>query len=172
MRIAAKQREQAVVQTLVENGWSVIYDYQLAADGKFDPTLQPRGPDWLRRFLGDEFFGDPARLFAEIPVDSQLAEVKDSLRQLHTVKYVEICGGSELTDKGLAILVDLTELESLEFIAGSEITDASIPKLKRLTKLKWLSLGSRHISEHSLRELKMVLPSCKIADLDDDEPSQ
>jgi len=169
-RMAAKRRERVAVETLRKNGWAVTYDYQLAADGKYDATRQPPIPDWLGKVLGDDFFCDPSSLFAEIGDDSELDEVKDALRQMHTVKTFRVCGSSSVTDRGLSVITDLTQLESLEFIASSGITDASIPRLKRLTKLKWLSLNSRHVSEQSLRELKTALPRLRIADLGDDEP--
>lgn len=172
-RIAEKQQERAAVKTLRENQCLVFYDYQVTADGAVRLDREPPGPEWLRRLLGDDYFVAPALLCPQVADDNRLVRVRHALRELQTVTSVRLIGGCgrDATDKGLVILADLTQLESIVFVSDKAITEASIPKLSRLTKLKSLKFLRPRLDDKPLRDFKSVLPRCKIEYVYDDDTS-
>lgn len=51
---ARTQRE--LVKAILAAGGEVFYDWQVTDDGSDSGLEHPPGPDWLRRWLGDEYF--------------------------------------------------------------------------------------------------------------------
>ncbi len=77
---------------------------------------------------------------------------------------------TEITDRGLAHLSRLTDLEGL-VIQGSRITDKGLEYLRKLTNLKHLWLVNTSVSQHGVQRLRAALPNCEIAAMqrEDDE---
>ena len=51
-KIEQKRKERDAVEAIVKLGGSVTYDYEKVRGAK------PPGPDWLRKFLGENFFSE------------------------------------------------------------------------------------------------------------------
>ncbi len=53
---ARKQRE--AVAWVHEMGGTVYYDFKIDEDGFVEPIDEPRGPKWIRKWLGRDFLDD------------------------------------------------------------------------------------------------------------------
>ena len=60
-KIERKRQEREAVESLIKDGWSVVYDSQIDLSGKQYSSDKPRGPGWLRTVLGENFFSKLAR---------------------------------------------------------------------------------------------------------------
>lgn len=141
-----------------------------AGDSMWKPawgTLAPgRGtwaPDWLRDRLGDEYFREVAHVstFVDIqkgsahapglgkpPIDDALA----AIRGQSGVRTLQL-GGATVTDRGLAAVADLTNLEEFFLWWGTGITDAGVAHLARLPRLRLVDIGLASVTDESLVHL-------------------
>ena len=74
-------------------------------------------------------------------------------------------GGTDMTDAAVKHIADnMPDLQGLELgtSLGTQVSDASVPHFARLKKLKSLGLGGSQITEKGMKELKELLPDCKI----------
>src|SRR5205809_406549 len=55
-------RQAAIVSRIKEAGGTVRYHGQVDSAGKVIAGAQPRGPAWLRRMIGDDFFDEPVSI--------------------------------------------------------------------------------------------------------------
>jgi hypothetical protein len=69
---------------------------------------------------------------------------------------------SRLTDKGLAVIGGMTQLENLVIPSHPNITDASVPYLKQMTGLQRLDIQGKGITQQGFSELKLALPNTTI----------
>jgi Leucine-rich repeat (LRR) protein len=179
----AKQQLQCV-QELQKLGYRVLYNHQAerGPDGN--------GPFWrsplLRKWLGDEFFDDPA--YVEIgaaPADARVRSAVPFLRQLRK-PFMLRTFWCALSDEGAKSIKDISNLESLD-IGDNRLTTAGLSELHSLPSLKGLSLNNcdnldddavqylqqlpqlqllgiigANLSGKAVRELKMNLPNCKV----------
>src|SRR5438477_7806102 len=76
MKVRAKQRERAAAKAISELGGHVMYDYQWDSIRK-RPT--PIGPEWLRKWLGNDFFADvkSVNLNMAKPTDADLRRLRE-----------------------------------------------------------------------------------------------
>lgn len=145
----ARRQRLAVAQVEKYNG-HVRFDYEYA-DGKEIPDAQPKGPRWLRRILGDDYFREVSRvIYADQPLsDATLAPLADlsgveELRFLagfyHGNAPVDPPPGLErLTESGLSRLEGLARLRRLEF-HGMELTGSMLRHFRHSTQLEELSI--------------------------------
>lgn len=87
-------------------------------------AIEEPEPNLPRRLLGDDFFRDVN--FAEVQTDAGL----EQLAALPRLRTVMRAGFVRITDRGLAGLVDLTELKNLD-LSDTRITDAGLVHLRR-----------------------------------------
>ena len=136
------------------------YDYELDANGdelvQFD--LEPSGPKWLRRLLGDDFFNDVVRLDVCSFTDDDLEKVK-GLTELQGLELY----GCKLTGDGLRH-VNPSHLRKLN-LAATKVTDDSLKNLERFTQLEELELG-QNMDGISDEGLKHLLPLKRLRRLD------
>jgi hypothetical protein len=112
-----------------------------------------RGPEWLRRLLGEK------RLWSFCPVTQVFlgqTEVTDAdLEVICGIKSLEnvsiVC--TRFGDTGLKHLAGLPHLKRLSLLE-TEVTDTGIARLKQLTELEVLDLERTHITDRSLIELR------------------
>jgi internalin A len=144
-RIESKRREREVVQALVRLGATEIcYDYEMA-----DPA-HPPGPEWARRWLGDDFFSDVVKVelpFGELDDDDwSLFRELPHLRELHL-------GQSNINDARLKCLGGLSQLQKLT-VYSEAITDAGLIHLRGLTQIQELDLSDTKIGDEGLAIVK------------------
>jgi len=110
--------------------------------------FEPGGPDWLRRWVGDERmkgFDRVGVVFRSEVSDRDLKPLSD-ISKLKALKFWQI------TDKGLRHLRGLTDLESLA-LNNTQITDKGLRHLRGLTNLEKLGLINTQITDKGLRHL-------------------
>ena len=122
-KIEQKRKERDAVEAIVKLGGSVTYDYEKVRGAK------PPGPDWLRKFLGENFFSE--------------------------VEGVTISGNAVLTDAGSANLKWLTQLQTLN-LGYSNISDAGLVNLSGLIQLRTLNLNFTKITDVGLVNLNRL----------------
>jgi hypothetical protein len=145
----ARRQRLAIAQVKKYNGF-VCFDYEYA-DGNIIPNAQPKGPKWLRRNAGDDYFREVRRvIYSNQPLsDATLAPLTDlggieELRFLTSFHYgkapVDPPPGLERsTESGLSRLEGLTRLRRLELL-NIELSSSMLRHLNRSTQLEELKL--------------------------------
>lgn len=163
-RRARVQRE--AVAAILNAGGNVVYDWE-------SNDSRPRGPMWLRRAIGPDYFD------TVVGVEANTSKADDALMvqisQLTKVRFLHIQGVS-ITDAGLAHLASLRELRTLHLRAsnvsgsglsslvdlpefhnllmgGTPITDESLAHVERLVRLRNLGLLKTHISDKGMEHI-------------------
>ncbi len=115
-------------------------------------------PAWLRKVLGDEFFGEDCAVTFDGPVDFAILREFKQLREV-------ITKDKTVKDEDLAELSNLSQLESI-YISSSEITDTALPKLLKMPVLKFILIGESHITDRGRETFEknfagqcLILPS-------------
>jgi hypothetical protein len=167
-----------------------IYRQQMAiraierVGGRID-GVKLRGPDWLRKRLGDErmkLFNEVTAvdLYRSRATDVTLSEIRglSGMQRLNLVNanvtdagLVNLKGlaelrlllvsGTRVTDAGLVHLKGLTSLRWL-LLDGTEVTDAGMPHLKDLRDLEWLGLCDTRVTDRAIAELQRSLPRLQV----------
>jgi Leucine-rich repeat (LRR) protein len=165
------QREQALVAQIARWGGASI--------------VEPGGPVWLRKRLGDERMKRFVRVsqvhlnsssindeemayFNRLPRIDLLNLTRTSVgdagianvRGLKTLTHLWL-GDTQITDAGVVHIAGLTGLTDVS-LEGTNVSDASIPHLSKLINLTWLNLYRTRITEEGLQTLCKALPACKI----------
>jgi hypothetical protein len=99
------QRQRQAVSRIVGYGGHVNYDYQFDGSGKFRRDafgnalrdLEPAGPRWLRKLLGDDYFRTPVKVWLESEegvgfIDAELESLAPSLESLPNMKSLSLVG--------------------------------------------------------------------------------
>jgi hypothetical protein len=169
-RMDQKRKEREAVEAITQLGGKVEYDYQTIKGAT------PPGPEYLRAWLGENFFSevasvqihaDEAGLDWLIPIkevtlkDSHFTETGLAhLKSLSGLRSLSL-SGNRITDKELARLNGLAKLNSLS-LAGADIGDAGLAKLKSLTELESLDVRKTRVTDAGVNDLQKSLPNCKI----------
>jgi hypothetical protein len=175
-RIEQKRIERVAVEAIVRMGGRVAYDYER-------DSAKPRGPEWLRGLLGEDFFtrivGVDLCGCATL-TDAGLVNIKgmtqlqtlnllfttigdagvDNIRGLSLLQSLDLTE-TQVTDAGLERLEGLTRLEDLR-LGKTNITDAGLVHLKGLGQLQTLYLWDTKVSDAGIEDLQKSLPTCKI----------
>ena len=136
--------------------------YYATDDNSFHKrTAEPRGPEWLRKWLGNDFFDDVVDVTLHNPQvndvsplakltelkwsdlsDTQVSEVSP-LAKLTKLKWLSLAN-TRVSD--VTSLAKLTNLETL-LLHDTQVSDVSA--LAKLTKLEGLYLDNTQVSEVS-----------------------
>ncbi len=181
---ARKQRR--AVAAVLERGGTVRYLHQARTHpirlenfhlSAFDIAIESPGPDWLREFLGDDYFQDVIFVALEgtgndggdqlAALVSGLPELEylklsscgltdDGLRHLSSNTTLRILGidRNQITDDGLRHLADLTRLESLDVSMMEGITGSGFHYLADLEELRALDLQYTSLDGDYLHKLR------------------
>jgi hypothetical protein len=117
------------------------------------------GSRWLRRLLGDDFFGNVVDVCVECDetfTDADMVHV-GSLPKLEALRLA----GAGITDAGLEHLKGLARLQRLE-LYDTNITDVGLRHLNGLTQLQHLWLGDTKVTDAGVKKLQQALPNCEI----------
>jgi len=172
-RLERKRKERAAVKRIEALSGCASYDYENAPAKAGTAAREPFGPAFLRRLLGDDFFGEVTRigflggindeqlqnvvLFAQLEeLYLNTSEVTDSglasLKPLSDLRVLFL-GQTKITNEGLSNLASFTQLQRLELIDDFQITDAGIANLKSLSQLRILNLQGIQINDAGLVHL-------------------
>jgi len=171
---ARQQRE--AVEAITALGGTVIYDHQFQFDKSisfisspgsmyfeatgrewlFSNNTEPAGPQWARKWIGDEYFQDVAAVDLswigwewEKPTENINVRL---LGKLQGLRWLNL-DGRGFTDKDLRHIKQLATLERL-FLKDTHVTDEGLTYLKDLTNLQYLSLADTQITDDGLVHLK------------------
>jgi hypothetical protein len=147
--------------------------------------IEPGGPDWLRRWLGDEQMkpfdsvwyvdlsgtdatdNDVKQIAAFTSVRKlDLGETRVSsrclyhLRGLPNLARIHLCG-PRINDAGLEHLQFLPALEYID-LDGTAVTDGCLIYLKRCTHLGGIRLGGTQVTDAGLADLRRAMPHLDI----------
>jgi hypothetical protein len=116
-------------------------------------TTVKGGPDWLRRWAGDERM----RPFDEVRgaefLDDEFTDGDLALlRATPELDFLSI-SSAEVTDAGLHHVAELRLLESLS-LYRTQVSDAGLVCLRQLPRLQWLELGRAGVTSAGLEHLK------------------
>jgi len=119
------------------------------------------GPDWLRRWIGD----DRMRPFDKVSaVDLARSKVTDGdliwLAQLRGLRRLNLWT-ARISDAGLVHLRDLTELRRLD-LDDTRVSDAGLVHLYPLTHLERVTIRATHVTDEGIAELRRRLPDTEI----------
>jgi len=155
----ARKQKNAVAQIQEMEGW-VRHDYEFDEDGKNIKDAQPPGPDWLREWIGIDYFCDVTW------INLIGAQVKD-LSPLEKLPNLEVLSLSYTQVSDLSPLINLAKLKFL-LVGNSQVNDLS--PLAGLTKLESLYLLQIPVSDltplKNLTNLKLLMIwQSQVADL-------
>ncbi len=166
--------QRRAVAVVTKFGGIIHYHHQTVVkkfpDGEpyfdYDLTLQPWAPEWLRRWIGEDYFTSVAEVLISgeppyhqdprLPAISLMSEEDVStlggLVRLREVNLIDV----PITDQNLKDFGRLTSLEFLAFNAD-HVSDAGVAHLGGLTGLKKLRFygdGPNNITDVGMRSLR------------------
>lgn len=146
---------------------------------------QEGGPDWLRKYAGNErmtFFdnADFVSLYGSSIDDHQISRLGGlpdlrklvllgtsigdpglrRVEQLTNLRYVDL-EGTKVTNDGLRSLARLGNLESLD-LSKTDIDDNGLLQLKPLIRLKELRVYETRVTNRGVSTLKQALPELQV----------
>ena len=156
IKIDQKRKEREAVESIIKDGWTVIYDSQIDPRGNLYMRDQPPGPDWLRKVLGENYFSEAKRVFPSYIDDKTETNCTDAgLERINELPHLEWVGlsGGNVTDVSLARLKGLTELYAL-YMGYTKVTDAGLEQINGLTQLQSLALTGTAVTDAGLEHIK------------------
>ena len=189
--VNAARRQKAAVDTILEAGGSVLFDYQndpksqlmvrlsSAKDLVFfsafvrDPNALPPGPTWLRKQFGDDYFRNVIQVnlpFSELEPTraaiNQLASLPSLKSLLLNVRRRDL----KIQDSDLFVLGALNQLERL-MIRHSRITGEFLARLQNPARLVQVDIEGSEVDDAAMQQFSrmtnlesLLLDSTRITD--------
>lgn len=147
--LANRQRD--AVAELTSQNLRINYDYQHQGDLSFSYKQKPPGPEWLRRFVGEDYFQRAINVSTAFggPIDHEGMAVLEKLPKLEGLWLT----ASKITDADLRYLEEQKETRSLN-LEDNNLTDAGLAHLKAMRNLETLTLSENQIQGEGLRILR------------------
>ena len=162
-RLQRANAQRKIVAWVLEKGGDVEYDWELKE------RASPRGPGWIRTWLGDEAFqsvrsvdfGNSYAAFTENPVDVRDLSPLASLTNLESVQLIE----TEFPD-----LASLSRIPTLRRVDLCRVRLGRATALKGLSQIRELNLDSAKLNDltplASLTNVRRLsLANMEVADL-------
>jgi len=152
------KRQGRAVKSLEKLGAEVSYDYQREVDPS-DPRsshrhsfrVNPPGPQWARRILGEEFFQTPDAISFKRNTVALRSEELQPLKNLPGLVSLHL-DGCGISDDHLVNVAALRKLDLLS-LTNNRITDDGLASLAELNELETLSLSKNQIKGMGLQYL-------------------
>src|SRR5262249_37493429 len=122
----------------------------------------PPATEWLRRWLGDEYFQEVTAVhFSGDVTDDQLAVVTelDKLLRFGLSGY----RAKKMTDAGLVHVGRVKSLQVIEIFGAPTITDAGLAHLDQLENLQSLALHGTSVTDAGLARVGHMQNVCNLA---------
>ena len=111
-----------------------------------------RGPAFLRRLLGDDFFNDPISVrYGRNATGAELERDVEALTEIYELGL----SNDQVSDRRLPCLARLKRLRFLD-LSNTRITDAGLKQLEVLPRLCSLGLRDTPVSDDGLKQLKRL----------------
>jgi hypothetical protein len=131
--------------------------------GTLTPSKGPSTAERLRRWIGDEYFREIVHVstFVDIEKGSATApglnhppldEMLHSLESQTGIRTLQL-GGDTVTEKGLASIAQLTELNELLIWWGGGVTDAGVARIGRLPRLRQVDISLSALTDEGVGHL-------------------
>lgn len=160
--------QQRAVNALTDAGVAVLFSYQRGPGGIWHvgDSVEPPGPEWLRRALGDDYFRRVDMVAGEVPED-----LFKRLGDLTDVRDLSVSGPG-VTNAGLAQLARLRVLQYLAVsgaVVGDNnrihppepheigVTDAGMEHLGGLSHLKGLNVSHTAVTDDGVAALRSLV---------------
>lgn len=157
---AARFQKQAAALVEQSNpSATLLYDYEVDANGRLNDASAPPGPEWLGERLGVDYFSSVvgADMFYATDADLECVARLPNLRRLYLERSVDV------TDAGLKHMQGLKNLKLLVLDDADQVTDEGLRTLGRLKSLAILQLDlGRRMTPAGIEQLKRDLPNCRI----------
>ncbi len=144
-------RQRRAVAVFEKLGLDINYSYQKQTDGSYSQLLEPPGPKWLRRLIGQDYFQKVAWISTFDAEDKISAEGMTHLAELPYIELLHL-NNSNISDPSLQYLRELSRMTNL-VLAENDITDAGLSNLKDLRQLETLGLSGNRIEGEGLQFL-------------------
>jgi hypothetical protein len=133
-------------------GGTVMYDYHETAPRTMSTAGTPRGPEWLRRRLGSEYFDRPVSvtLFGAPPHEQWVQAVN----RLPSIRYL-LLSGKNANDGTLKLLKHSSNLIELH-LTSTTVNDEGLKELVKFPELRWLVLNDTKISDAGVAHLSAL----------------
>ncbi len=170
IRVKKARLQSETAAAIRKDGGQALYDYQLAVPpGTILNFLEPPGPAWLRKLIGDDFFTDVIDVRVSSDADVEQLAAFDHVRSLNVCRFVPVrendprwhLADCDVTDTGIQQLSCMTELRSLN-IMSRHVTDRGLETLIGLKSLKTLEVTSGDARKAGVDNLRRALPNCRI----------
>ena len=161
MRKASEQKTAA--EAVRKARLQIGYGYQYDAKG-FPTTAKRSGPTWVRDWFGDDFISDvvgvhvPLGMFmnfgGRFPMHDCVATDHDllPLKMFTRLRFLNLAG-TRVTDKGMAYVGELRELQGLSLLC-TNVGDKGIAHLRGLLNLRDLDISQTKVTSSGLTHLK------------------
>jgi len=160
--VTKRARDQRLaVEAVVALGGKVYYSHQRTRNvpnqgiTQWNPQLESRGPRWLKRLIGDEYFQSVAQ------VDLSGTEADDEfLRNLSGLPKLQVVSlrKTNVEGEGLWHLRNAVTLESLDLFYQDSLQDQDLMHLRKLSRLRGLFLlGSDQITDDGVANLAHLI---------------
>lgn len=157
--VNSARRQREAVADIKSRGGVIHYDWEYVG-GKLTKGARPRGPAWIRRYLGDEFFQDVVSVTLQKTRRASRANRDASqlsrLKCFPRMRSLLIRSAIPVGDAELRQIAAFASLESLSITGTMNLTDEGVAYLKPRTNLKRLTLtpaGNGRLTDASLRHL-------------------
>jgi hypothetical protein len=138
-------------------GGSVGFDTDWTLMGPFGPPKGPRGPIWMRRWLGPDYFDTATSVHFFEPGPQPKAggdEVLKAAARLPDLQALSICY-SDATDVGAEGLGRLTGLRSLD-LRLNRMTVRAVKDFRSLTELRELKIATIPLRDEDMAFLRAM----------------
>lgn len=131
------RKQKAVVEWVLDSEkrvGTVVYDFAHDSNGKYIPNPKPPGPDWLREWIGIDYFCDVTKV-AIISGDAK------NLTPLEDLVALESLILTTTSDTDISPLESMTHLKEVRLIFSS-VTRRDVQKLQKALpncKIEWVS---------------------------------
>jgi Leucine Rich repeat len=151
-------RQAAIVRRIREAGGRVEYYGQFDNYGNWISHAQPRGPTWLRKKIGNDFFDEPFSVHikhanSDRPVPEAARNVVPQIARLSRLKSLSI-DGVRLTEADLAAISKMSELRDLDLGQGT-LDDFELEPLRGLA-VESLGLPRTRVSDKGLLAISQM----------------
>jgi hypothetical protein len=140
--------QRAAVAQLKAEGFEILLEGESPNRMGFFPATVPPGPEWLRKFLGDDFFAHVEWVVAN-SFDSRLRLSDDDARSIASFRELDwlcLSNVAEVTAERIEMFDGMADLEDL-CLDRCEISDEAMPHISRHRRLTRLTLNETPITD-------------------------
>lgn len=154
------RKEREAVAAVKSNGGMARYDCENFNGIYGKPrNLQPFGPIWLRKILGDDYFLTVGYVnFSDSPRTGLRSSAEDDLSFLMKLSGLTVLflRGTQATEQGLGYVSALHGLEELHIQDARLLTDSVAKQLGGMRNLKRLFINKSQMTDDGLKHLGKI----------------